>query len=74
MTSGELSHSERSLKEALGSAVVALWTQLPEAIQEKLFEQAVVAGHCSERDESLRQELARYLHNHNARTSHPAKP
>ena len=60
-------HAERDFKEALGSAVVELWAKLPEPIQEMLFERAVVAGHHSERDESLRQELARYLHEQNAR-------
>ena len=67
-------HDERDFKEALGSAVVELWANLPESIQEELFERAVIAGHHSERDESLRQELARYLHEHNARTSHPSVP
>jgi hypothetical protein len=37
-------------------------------IQEKLFEHAVVAGHRGERDESLREQLAKFLHDHHPRT------
>jgi SAM-dependent MidA family methyltransferase len=61
---------EHAFTEALGTAVVHLWAELPEPIQEKLFEHAVMAGHRSERDESLREELARFLHDHHARTAH----
>lgn len=70
MTATALSHQEREFREALGAAVVQVWAELPEPIQEKLFEHAVIAGHRSERDESLRQELARFLHDHHARTTH----
>jgi hypothetical protein len=65
---GALSHREQEFKETLCVAVAALWGKLPEAIQASLFEQAVVAGHRGERDESLRQELARFLHEHHPRT------
>ena len=61
---------ERDFREALGNAGVIVWAELPEPIQQKLFEHAIVAGHRSERDESLREELARYLHGHHARTAH----
>jgi hypothetical protein len=73
MTPASLFHGERDFKEALGTAVVELWAELPEIIQQKLFERAVIAGHHSERDESLQQELARYLHEANARTVHSRK-
>lgn len=53
---------------ALGDAVVHVWAELPAATQEKLFEHAVVAGHRTERDESLREELAKFLHDRHART------
>jgi hypothetical protein len=33
-----------------------------------LFERAVVLGHKGERDESLREQLAKFLHDHHART------
>jgi len=52
----------------LGHAVVHVWSELPRNIQEKLFEHAVVAGHRGERDESLREQLARHLHDRHART------
>lgn len=57
-----------AFRQALGTAVVHLWAELPQDVQEKIFEHAVVAGHRSERDESLREELAKYLHDHHART------
>lgn len=52
----------------IGTAAFHLWAELPAAVQEKLFEHAVVIGHQSERDESLREQLARFLHDHHART------
>jgi len=53
---------------ALGRAVTNVWAELPRDVQEKLFEQAVVAGHRGERDESLREQLAKHLHDHHTRT------
>jgi len=53
---------------ALGHAVTQVWAELPRDVQEKLFEHAVVSGHRGERDESLREQLARHLHDHHART------
>jgi hypothetical protein len=52
----------------IGTAALHLWGELPAEIQEKLFEHAVVIGHKRERDESLREQLARYLHDHHPRT------
>jgi glycine/D-amino acid oxidase-like deaminating enzyme/nitrite reductase/ring-hydroxylating ferredoxin subunit len=51
----------------IGNAAIYLWAELPAAIQEKLFEHAVVIGHQSERDESMREQLARLLHDHHPR-------
>ena len=59
---------ETSFQQALGAAVVHVWGELPQEIQEKLFEHAVVVGHQSTRDESLRENLAKYLHDHHERT------
>jgi hypothetical protein len=59
---------EEGLQLALGAAVTSVWGELPQEVQEKLFEHAVVAGHLTERDESLREELAQYLHEHHERT------
>lgn len=53
---------------ALGAAVIERWGELPRDIQEALFESAVVAGHHSEKDESLREQLAKFLHEIHPRT------
>jgi hypothetical protein len=53
---------------ALGAAAAELWGDLPQELQHTLFERAVVLGHKGERDESLRGQLARFLHDHHART------
>lgn len=52
----------------LGAATAGLWGDLPQELQHALFERAVVLGHKSERDESLREQLAKFLHDHHART------
>jgi hypothetical protein len=52
----------------LGSAAIALWGDLPQPVQEQLFERAVVLGQRDERDEMLREPLARFLHDHHRRT------
>jgi len=52
----------------LGAAAADLWVDLPQQLQHLLFERAVVLGHKSERDESLREQLAKFLHDHHART------
>ncbi len=48
----------------LGAAAADLWSNLPQELQHTLFERAVVLGHKSERDESLRE------NNHHTRTQH----
>jgi hypothetical protein len=53
---------------ALGTATADLWSELPQELQQMLFERAIVFGHKSERDESLREQLAKFLHDHHART------
>ena len=45
-----------------------MWGELPQPIQEQLFECAVVLGHQDERDEMLREQLAKFLHDHHERT------
>jgi hypothetical protein len=60
--------SERFV-EALGLAALDLWSELPQEVQHSLFEQAVLRGHKSERDESLREQLAQFLHQHHERTA-----
>ena len=53
---------------ALGAAAADLWSELPQELQQVLFERAVLLGHQSERDESLREQLAKFLHDHHERT------
>lgn len=52
----------------LGTAAIHVWAELPADIQHKLFEHAVVIGHRGERDESLRERLAKFLHEHHPRS------
>jgi hypothetical protein len=54
----------------LGAAAADMWSSLPQDLQHTLFERAVVLGHKSERDESLREQLAKFLHDHHLRTHH----
>ena len=53
---------------ALGEAVLECWADLSQDAQHMLFEKAVLCGHHDERDESLREQLAEYLHDHHPRT------
>ncbi len=55
--------------QVMGAAIIALWSELPQEIQETLFERAVVLGHHGERDEMLREQLAKFLHDHHKRTA-----
>jgi hypothetical protein len=52
----------------LGAAAADLWSHLPQELQHTLFERAIVLGHQSERDESLREQLAKFLHYQHERT------
>ena len=52
----------------LGAAAAELWSELPQELQHLLFERAVLLGHRRERDESLREQLAKFLHEHHQRT------
>lgn len=54
---------------ALGKAVIEEWGDLPADVQRALFEAAVIAGHQSERDESLREQMAAFLHVRHPRTA-----
>ena len=59
---------EHRFAQVLGTAVIHVWGELSQETQEKLFEHAVVAGHRTERDESLREQLAKFLHDRHERT------
>ena len=52
----------------LGAAAADLWSELPQELQQRLFDRAVVLGHQREQDESLREQLAKFLHEHHERT------
>jgi len=60
--------NESRFAPLIGTAVLHLWAELPAAIQEKLFEHAVIIGHQDEADENLREQFARFLHDHHPRT------
>jgi hypothetical protein len=64
------SNGEARFAQALGRAVIKLWSELPKEVQERIFEGAVVMGHHDERDEMLREQLAKFLHDRHERTSH----
>ena len=51
------------LFHALGEAVVGIWSNLPQAIQHHIFEEAVMS-----QGESMRQQLAIFLHDKHSRT------
>jgi len=66
------SRNERQwVTHVLGEAVVDVWDGLPQDVQQKLFEQAVLAGRGG-REEDLRERLARFLHDHHRRTANHA--
>lgn len=60
--------SETRFAPIMGAAAIHVWAELPAEIQQKLFDHAVVIGHRGERDESLREQLAQFLHDNHART------
>jgi hypothetical protein len=63
-----MTNSDHEFERLLGKAALALWSDLPRDVQEKLFETAV-AG-----EFTIRNHLACYLHDHHPKTAHPARP
>jgi hypothetical protein len=59
---------ENTLLMALGRAVTAIWSNLPQDVQHQLFEKAVSA-----QDDATRQRLAVFLHERHFRTTDGAK-
>jgi hypothetical protein len=51
------------LFHALGQAVGRIWSNLPQAVQHQIFEEAVMS-----QGESMRQQLAIFLHGKHSRT------
>jgi len=68
MNSDERGLDQNRFALALGQAVIGCWGGLPQPVQHTIFEQAVVCGHHDERDESLREQLAAFLHDRHPRT------
>ena len=62
------SETKEQVFRALGVAVVAMWSRLPQDVQHDLFEGAVTS-----QGESTRQQLAVFLHGEHPRTSDAAK-
>ena len=63
-----MNNSTHEFERLLGRATLALWSDFPRDVQERLFETAVA------RDVIIRNHLASYLHDHHPKTAHPAKP
>jgi hypothetical protein len=56
--------TESQLSAVLGRTVVRLWSKLPQDVQHRLFEEAVMSH-----GESMRPQLAIFLHGKHPRTS-----
>ena len=54
------------LTRALGDAVIRIWSNLPQDVQNHLFQEAVAS-----QGESIRSQLAIFLHHKHSRTSDP---
>jgi hypothetical protein len=54
------------LTRALGEAVIRIWSNLPQDVQNHLFQEVVTS-----QGESIRSQLAIFLHDKHARTADP---
>jgi hypothetical protein len=54
------------LTRALGAAVIRIWSNLPQDVQDLLFKEAVAS-----QGESIRSQLAVFLHDKHERTADP---
>ena len=54
------------LTRALGEAVIPIWSNLPQDVQNHLFQEAVMS-----QGESIRSQLAVFLHDKHSRTADP---
>jgi len=54
------------LTRALGEAVIRIWSNLPQEVQNHLFQEAVTS-----QGESIRSQLAVFLHDKHSRTGNP---
>ena len=60
--------AKEQLSRALGEAVIRIWSNLPQDVQHRLFEEAVISH-----GESMRQQLAVFLHDKHLSTSDSIK-
>lgn len=65
-----LSLAEQRILQCLGAAVIAQWAELPTDVKKALFEHAVSSGDPRHSVE-LREQIARFLHNHKNETLGP---
>lgn len=65
-----LSQAEQRILQCLGAAVIAQWAELPTDVKKALFEHAVSSGDPRHSVE-LREQIARFLHNHKNETLGP---
>jgi hypothetical protein len=65
-----LSQAEQRILQCLGAAVIAQWAELPTDVKKALFEHAVSSGD-PRHSVDLREQIARFLHNHKNETLGP---
>ncbi len=53
----------------LGRALIEVWGDLSQPIQERVFEHALAFGGEGKSDDALRERLAKFLHDHHPRTT-----
>jgi hypothetical protein len=58
-----LSPIEQGILQCLGAAVISQWSDLPTEVQKALFQDAVSSGD-PRQSTSIREQIARFLHNH----------
>jgi hypothetical protein len=58
-----LSPVEQGILQCLGAAVISQWSDLPTEVQKALFQDAVSSGD-PRQSTSLREQIARFLHDH----------
>lgn len=67
-----LSPIEQGILQCLGAAVISQWSDLPTEVQKSLFQDAVSIGDPRQSAASLREQIARFLHNHKDDADKPA--
>jgi hypothetical protein len=66
-----LSPIEQGILQCLGAAVISRWSDLPTEVQKALFQDAV-SSEDPRQSTSLREQIARFLHNHKDDADKPA--